>query len=538
MAPVGLHSRQARARKHIPARRWPRRVLVTANVFAAMGIIVVGSAYGYAKWRFDSIRTLDAPHLVPAKKVANEPKGGAANGLLPENILLIGNETRAGLSPSDGSQYGSSAVLTGSLSDVIMVLHIDPASNTASILSIPRDLFVPMPAGSPVGPFQKIDAALNDGSAGPDQLIQAVEDDLGIPINHFMELDFDGFQQTVNALGGIKLNFPERLYDGVSLLNIETTGCQLIDGKQALALVRSRELQYDPPGFETYDPAAWPYDPESDLSRIVRDHTFLRVLASTAESKGLTNPIEVNNLISAVINQITIDPGLKGQLIPLLEDYHALNPATAPETTIPITSDNVSYYYAGNDIGDVDFPVQPTDDNVIKAWDRDALPTPVAPTGVEIDNISGTYTAAQQVATGLTSEGLHILGTTTLSMPATETETLVRYYPGQVAQAMDVMQHLAGAVMLQSDSTVTPGTVDLDVGTSVAVLPPSTPATTTTPTTAPTTTTTAPATDTSTAPTTPTTAAPTTTTTVPTIDGLTPSSSADVEEPWDPQPCT
>ena len=59
-----------------------------------------------------------------------------------------------------------------------------------------------MPAGSPVGPYQKIDAALNDGAQGPDNLIEAITDDLGIPINHYIELNFDGFEQTVNAIYG------------------------------------------------------------------------------------------------------------------------------------------------------------------------------------------------------------------------------------------------------------------------------------------------------------------------------------------------
>jgi LCP family protein required for cell wall assembly len=490
-------------------------LLIVTNVIVAMGLITVGSAYGYTQWRLNSICTVAAPHLTPTVPRAKD----SAAGLPPENILLIGNETRAGLNPAEEPQFGSSAELSGSLSDVIMILHLDPAKDSASILSIPRDLFLPMPPNSPVGPYQKIDAALNDGGNGPDNLIQAITNDLGIPINHYMELDFDGFQETVNAIGGINVDFPEPVYDAESLLNITTVGCQHLNGSEALALVRARHLQYDPPGVSPDDQAAWPYDPESDLSRIVRDHTFLRILVSTAETKGLSNPLTANALIGAVINQITIDPGLKNQLLPLLEHYRNLNPATAPETTLPITTVS-DYSYGGYDIGDVDFPVQPLDDQVIAAWDGTALPAPVAPTGVQVDNITYTNGLAASTATALTTAGLHVIGVTSGTVPADTTETLVHYYPGQVGQALAVMSHLSGAVMLQSDPTVAPGTVVLDVGSTVAVITAAArPATT-------------PATSSAGAP-----APSTTTTTVPSPQGQTPSSASDVLQAWDPRPC-
>jgi LCP family protein required for cell wall assembly len=266
-----------------------------------------GAVWGYVHYRLDSIHTVAAPHLSRTVRVATQSSGG----LDPENILLIGNETRAGITnPTEIREFGSPEQLSGSLSDVIMILHLNPKTETASLLSIPRDLFVPMPSGSPVGPYEKIDAALNDGQNGPDNLIQAITDDLGIPINHFIELTFDGMQGVVNSIGGINLDFPEKLYDQEASLNVTTTGCQHVNGAEALALVRSRHLQYDPPGDNTPQ-ADWPYDPESDLARIARDHTFLRVLASTAIAGGFTNPIKANDFIGAVINDIVIDPGLR-----------------------------------------------------------------------------------------------------------------------------------------------------------------------------------------------------------------------------------
>ncbi len=489
-------------------------------------LLGAAAGYGYVRWRIDSIKTVAAPHLTrdpPAGKVAD-----SAGGLAPENILLIGNETRAGLTnPTQIAQLGSPQVYSGSLSDVIMILHLDPAKDTASILSIPRDLFVPMPPGSPVGAYQKIDAALNDGASGPDNLIEAITDDLGIPINHFVELNFDGFESTVNALGGINVDFPERVFDAYSLLDITTPGCQHLDGAQALALVRARHLQYDPPGVPASDKAAWPYDPESDLSRIVRDHTFLRILASTAKSEGLTNPFKANAFIGAVINQITMDPGLKNQLVSLVLHYRHLNPGTFPETTLPVTQVGGSsgYYYDGVDMGDVDFPVQPEDNSVIAAWSRSALPAPRPPAGVQVLNLAGTYDLATRTASALASDGLRVVGVGDAQVPADTTETLVLYHPGDLAQALDVFGHLSGAVMLQQDAAVAPGVIQVQAGSLLSVTappgaqPPGAPST-------------APASASTSTP-----APGSGSVTGPTPGGQTASPAADVVQPWDPRPC-
>ena len=499
----------------IPARRWPRRLLLAANVVVAFSLLASGAVYGYVRYRLDSIQTKAAPHLTKDQKGAKD----RADGLAPENILLIGNQTRAGLKPSEIAAMGNPDLLSGSLSDVIMIAHLDPARDSVSILSIPRDLFVPMPAGSPVGPYQKIDAALNDGVNGPDNLIQAITNDLGIPINHYIELKFDGLQNVVNALGGIHEDFPERVYDLESGLNIQTTGCVALNGAQALALVRARHLQYAPPG--TTSPVVdWPYDPESDLSRIARDHVFLRVLASTAISQGLTNPLKLNAFLGAIINQLIMDPGLKNELVKVAAHYRHVNPNTVPELTLPITTVS-NYHYGGYDIGDVDFPVQPADNQVIAQWDGDALPAPTAPTVVDVHNLAGTYNLATNTAAALKADGLNTAVAGDTPIPGNPTETLIEYPLGSLAQAVAVSSHLSGAFMLQPDTTLPAGTIDLQAGSLLSVIPPASTSTATTATPA----------STSPAPTS------TTVTTVPTFGGQKPSTSSDQLQPWDPTAC-
>lgn len=516
-----------------PRRHWPRRLLIIANVLSLLCIAVTASVYGYVRYELGRIAVAPSGHET---KVGNAVGGGTtvpprhvsqAGGLKPENILLIGNETRQGLTPYEQQLFGSSLTYSGTLADIIMILHLDPTTDTASILSIPRDLFVPMPAGSPVGDYQKVDAALNDGSNGPNNLIAAIQDDFGIPINHFVELNFNGLINVINAIGGINVYFPEPVYDAESLLYIPTPGCHHLDGFYALTLVRARHLQYDPPGDNAprYD---WPYDPESDLARILRTHTFLRIVADKVRKEGLDDPLKAPGFINAIVGDVTVDQGLKNQLISLVLHYRHLNVNTAPELTLPTSPVN-DYSFGAADIGDVLFPVEPADLNAIRAWDAASLPTPVAPKAVSIVSIAGSQQAAASAGQSLTSDGLHVTSESAGTVPAGTTETYVLYHEGQQAEALDVMKYLSGPVMMQLSTSVPAGTVQVQLGSVVKVASKPAPTTSTS------------RSSTSAAPTTASKAhvhlaAPTTT--VPTPGGIAPSSATGVDEPWDPRACT
>ena len=546
LAPSGSHSQPAGRVNARLKRRWPRRALIAANVLVLLCLVAAASAYGYVRHVINQIAVGPSPHVIgPGDYTSGtvpQSQRREKDGMQAENILLIGNETRQGLTPQEQREFGSSLTYSGTLADIIMILHLDPVNETASILSIPRDLFSPMPTGSPVGPYQKIDAALNDGAEGPDNLVAAIEQDYGIPINGYIELNFNGLINSVNALGGIYVYFPDPVWDAESLLNITSAGCKHLDGFEALALVRARHLQYDPPGDD--EPKSdWPYDPESDLARIVRTHTFMKIVADRAIKEGKTNPITAASFLDAISKQITVNQALKNQLLSLVAYYHNVNPALAKETTLSTSGVPDSYYYGGYEIGDVLFPVQPDDNNVIRAWDPEAFPKDVAPRSVSVVSLTGSYYAAADAGEALASHGLKVASESVGEEPGSPTETLVLYHAKQVAMALDVMKYLSGAVMMEESSAVPAGTVQVDLGSLVTVSAKEVPTTTTSSAVA---TTTAPTTVPTTVPTTATTTASTTTastahpavttTTVPTPDGVV-SASSDQEEPWDPRAC-
>jgi LCP family protein required for cell wall assembly len=443
-------------------------------------VLIAGAAAGYGWYLNHEI------HRIDLKNLTSSPVKGADAGT--ENILMIGSTDRCALKVQNPAYGLCSQGVNGVNSDVVMILHLNPATSTVSILSLPRDLFVPNARKEGAN---KIDAALYEG---PDQLIAAIEENFGIPIQHFVELNFDSFINVVDALGGIKMYFPEPVFDAYSGLNIQTTGCLALNGTQALQVVRARHLQYKGPGVTTTDPYYWPQEAQSDLARIRRNHEFLRVMASAVKAKGLGNPITDQQLVSGVVGQLTVDSGMSAtDMIGLVLDYHNVDVNSAPQLTLPVVVDQFgNYVYKGGSYGDIEFPVEPQDHQAVEqflglkaananTYSGGALPSPSTVT-VSVLNGSGAYNQATDTAQALTALGFHI-GTIGDTTPVgQEAETVVYYSskaPAELAAAQAVANSMSGAVIMALDPTqVRPGSqVTVVTGTNFSVNPP--PATTT-----------------------------------------------------------
>lgn len=307
------------------------------------------------------------------------------------------------------------------------------------------------------GHLQRVDAALNKGAG---QLVDTIQQGLGIPIDHYVELNFDGFQNVINALGGINMYFPAPLRDAYSSLNITRTGCQHLDGFQALAVVRARHLRY-------YADGRWQSDPLSDLSRIRRDHEFLKVLFTAVKTKGLSNPVTANTVLGKLVGQIKLDSSFSfTTLVNLATRYSAVNPNTVPVTTLPI-SVATACTYRGANYGDIDLPVEPDDQATITQF-LGTPPTMTGPAGVTVDVADTSHIPGQahQIATALQARGYTITIPTISADPvdAHPAETVISYPPGSLPAAQKLKADLAGPVMLGQDSHLPAGTLHLAVG--------------------------------------------------------------------------
>ncbi len=459
-APPPVYERADIRRK--TRRRTTQRLLRVGIVVAVVVVVLVGAGIGYAVYRNNQI----------TRVVVNGLRVTPPSGV--ENILLVGSTSRCALKQQNPAFGLCSQGVTGVNSDVVMLLHLDPTKKTASILSIPRDLFVPNARST--GP-NKIDAALFQG---PHQLVTAIQEDLGIPVQHYVELNFDSFAGVVQALGGIKMYFPEPVYDAYSGLNVPTAGCRYLNGFQALAVVRARHLQYKGPGVTTNNHNDWPYDPQSDLSRIRRDHEFLRVLASAVSKRGLGNPLTDNDLLGAVAPQLQVDSGFGlGSMLGLVLTFHGTDPQSAPQLTLPVMVDALSYYYRGYDYGSLVLANEPGDMQVVDRFlgissDTDPLTGKKlpAPSAVTVSVLNGTGKSGQAGTTGsaLQALGFQLAGTGDTTPGGAVSETMVYYSnPNERAAAEQVVHSLSGAVAFGQGPTTDGADVTVVTGSNFAV---------------------------------------------------------------------
>lgn len=300
--------------------------------------LATGGLYAYARYRYDQI-----------PKIHNSDVTAPSSGA-PIDVLVAGTDSRAGFTASQQSAYGNTSNAGGNRSDATMIVRISPGTRQMAVLSIPYDTFVPLYG---TNGSNKISDALNNG---PKALVKTIEQNFGIPINDYVGVNFTGVIQLVQALGGVNVNFPYPSKDKMSGLN-EPAGCQLLNGKAALALARSRYFYY-------YKNGAWQYDGSSGFGRIHRQHTVIRAIINKAKSSVLTNPIGLNSFVGSAVQNVAIDSKMSlAQMASLALDFRSFSGSALKTYTLPTQIVNNYGPY-----GDVLFPVKTLDNQVISQF--------------------------------------------------------------------------------------------------------------------------------------------------------------------------
>ena len=272
--------RSAHSRRRSSA---PLALLLTAlvGVFGAAGVI-----------RAANDRTGDIDRIEGLEFALTAQDGPA------RNYLLIGSDTRENSDPdaADFGSIGDEAEVTGRRSDTIMILRQEEDGDGASIVSLPRDLWVTI-AGS--GREARINSAYSDGTG---VLAATITQELGIPVHHVVDIDFNGFKEIVDAVGGTNVCFEYPTRDFNTGLD-QQPGCRSLDGLESLQYARSRY-------FEEFRDGAWRTDPRSDLGRIERQQNFLQQTADGAISQLQSDPFLASEFIEAGTAAVSMDPGL------------------------------------------------------------------------------------------------------------------------------------------------------------------------------------------------------------------------------------
>ena len=278
-------------------RRWPQRLLSTLGVFVITAFALSSAGVFYAKRTIDSVASVDLSGVLTPEGKSIDNAGMGPTTI--ENYLIVGSDSRAGVNPDDldAGAIGNAQEVTGQRSDTIMILRFDPATNTSSLLSLPRDLWVPIAGTDSKG---KINGAF---SKGKDVLISTIQNDFGIPIHHYVEVNFEGFKSLVDAMGGVSMSFDVPSRDTTTGFEVLSPGCVSLDGTQALAFARSRH-------FQTFTDGKWREDPRADLGRITRQQQFIQVAFKKALTAASSSPTSLSELINAAVDNVTIDAQL------------------------------------------------------------------------------------------------------------------------------------------------------------------------------------------------------------------------------------
>jgi len=419
--------------------RWRRWLLIGGISFVVVAIVAVGAGYVYYRWRFSQIHKAQISGLAPD------------SGTL--NVLLVGSDSRANIE-NDPNFNDKSAPVTGQRSDTMMILHADTKEKKAMILSIPRDLYVPIVG---TNGSNRINTAFDNGAQ---RLVDTIQQDLGIKINHYVQVDFVGFQSIVNSVGGVDIYVPAPARDKLSGLNIKAAGCAHLDGFQALAWARSRH-------FEELEGGRWQSDPTGDLGRIQRQQDFIRRMLKKA--LATRNPIKVNQLIGIGIKNVSIDQQMSsGDILRLAGKFHSLNPDTVDMATLPTTPFTTRI---GGLTADVLRLKQPDAQTFIDRVNGIEQPPPaeVKPEGVRVRVLNGTGAAglAAQVSVALQGPGFSIADRGDAS-GRPYSQSLIRYGSGARPKAQLLQRYLQNGARLVSDPSLRTVDVALVVGSDYA----------------------------------------------------------------------
>ncbi|MEV7192457.1 LCP family protein [Streptomyces sp. NPDC093510] len=301
------------------SRRRPRKKALRYVAWGALGVVLVGGGgVAYAWQHLDgNIQGTDVDAALGHDRPAEQRDGSM-------NILLLGSDSRAGTH----GRYGSG--VSGARADTAMVLHVDKTHKKASVVSIPRDTMVERPQCAPShgsGAAGAQQAMFNSSYqvGGPACTVKTVEKMSGLRMNHYLEVDFKGFQKLIDELGGVDITTHKAIKDHNSGLSL-TAGKHTLKGEDALALVRTRHGVGD----------------GSDLGRIQLQQAFMKALIHRAHTVDpLSDPAKSYGLADTATKTVSADSDLASadKLLGLAKELKDISPDRTDMVTMPVTYD-------------------------------------------------------------------------------------------------------------------------------------------------------------------------------------------------------
>jgi LCP family protein required for cell wall assembly len=300
---------------HLRPDRQPARLASAIGLFL---YVAVGGSLAL-NWESNQRNAL-TPRDDSATQVVNKPAPGA----LLETYLLVGSDSRANtdIHAADAGGIIGAGAPDGQRSDTIMLLRHNRDTGQSVLLSLPRDLWVTI-AGT--NGKERINSAFTK-SAGT--LVQTIQNNFHIDVNHYIQIDFVGFKEVVDAIGGVTVCFAYPTRDGNTGLNITKSGCPKLNGLQSLQYTRSRH-------YEELRNGKWIEDGTQDLGRIKRQQEFMLSALNQAQGMLGENPLLMSALLDAAGHAVTLDRSLT--LNELRDRFKDLGADKLQRFSLPIT---------------------------------------------------------------------------------------------------------------------------------------------------------------------------------------------------------
>lgn len=451
-------------------RAWSRRRLLAT---VAIGMAIVLIAVGGVAWVAVSAILGKIHHR-------SCPSCATAIGGRGLNVLIIGSDSRAGLTRSQENSLhvGHDA---GQRSDTMILLHVPANGGKADMVSLPRDSYVTIPAHCPGGDpprnnrcahgaaiippqLNKLNAAYSFG--GANLAVSTVKANTHVPINHYIEINFLGFVNMVDKLGGVPICNPAPIHDPVvrsasgqySGSGLELpAGTTTLKGAQALEYVRARE----------FDPA------QGDLGRIQRQQKFMSAMLDKAESAGvLLNLFKLDGFLKSVASSLTVDKGFgTSQILGLARRLHSMSPKNVNLLTVPLSNTALPTPVGSAVKWDPtlskrlfhDFAADRPITNVTRPLHLTVAPADIA---VQVLNATPTAGLAARTSQALSGVGFMVSGTGDAPKGSSPTATVVLYGPTRADSAKTVAAAVPGSVK-RKDPSLGNG-IELLVGSNYA----------------------------------------------------------------------
>ncbi|MGW4229222.1 LCP family protein [Streptomyces sp. NPDC004980] len=307
-----------RGRKKERKRR--RGLKITLGVLLVLVLAGGGTAYWMYSSLDSNIKGVDINKALGEDRPEKLPTAG-------QNLLVLGSDSRAG---AENKELGGGGDVGGARSDTAMVVHIPEGRTEAVAVSIPRDTLVTRPActkadGTEVPSAERKMFNSVYSEVGPACVVKTVEKMSGVRIDHYMEINFAGFKDLVDAIGGVTVDVEEPIHDKASGLDL-TAGSHKLDGTESLAYVRTRHGVGD----------------GSDLGRIGLQQQFLFSLLTEIKSQDLLgSPTTAYKIASSATKSLTTDEGLASltSLTEFARSMNGVDPSSMETIMLPVAYD-------------------------------------------------------------------------------------------------------------------------------------------------------------------------------------------------------